>query len=64
MRYSFTCPASGCNFTIEVEARDDEEAVKKIVSEGMKHSMSDHPDMPSMPESEMINMVRAGMKKK
>ena len=64
MLYSFTCPAVDCKFTVEVDAKDDEEAVRKIVSEGLKHAMSDHPDKPSMPESEMMNMVRAGMKKR
>jgi hypothetical protein len=62
MKYSFTCPAP-CKYEIKVDAKDDGEAVDKIMVEGMKHAKKDHPDMPAMSEGEMKSFIRTGMKK-
>ena len=62
MKYSFTCPAP-CNYQIKVDAKSDDEAVDKILAEGMKHAKQAHPNMPSMNEKEAKTMVRTNMKK-
>jgi hypothetical protein len=62
MKYSFTCPAP-CNYEIKIDAMGDDEAVNKIMAEGVKHAKKDHPDMPPMTEGEMKTMIRTGMKK-
>ncbi len=62
MKYSFTCPAP-CNYTISVDARDDDEGLKKIVERGKAHVKDAHPDMPAMTEEQMRAVVRTGMRK-
>jgi predicted small metal-binding protein len=62
MKYSFTCPAP-CNYEIKVDAKNDDEAVGKIMEEGKLHAKKAHPDMPSMTEEQMKSMLRSGMKK-
>jgi predicted small metal-binding protein len=62
MKYAFSCP-SPCNYTINVEAQSDEEAIGKIVAAGKVHAKEAHPDMPPMTEQEMKQMVRTGMRK-
>jgi predicted small metal-binding protein len=62
MKYSFSCPAP-CNYEIKVDAKDDDEAIGKIMAEGIKHAKKDHPDMPPMTEGRMKTKIRTGMKK-
>jgi predicted small metal-binding protein len=62
MKYSFTCPAP-CKYEIKVDAKDEHEAIDKIMAEGIKHAKKDHPDMPAMSEGEMKSMIQTGMKK-
>jgi predicted small metal-binding protein len=62
MKYSFTCPGP-CNYEIKVDAKDDQEAIGKIMTEGVEHAKKDHPDMPPMTEEQMKSMIRTGMKK-
>ena len=62
MKYSFSCPAP-CNYEIKVDAKDDDEAINKIMAEGMKHAKKDHPDMPPMTEGQMKTKIRTCMKK-
>ncbi len=62
MQYSFVCP-SPCEYTINVEAQSDEEAVGKIVEAGKVHAKVAHPDMGPVTDDEMKSMVRAAMKK-
>jgi hypothetical protein len=62
MNYSFACPAP-CKYEIKVDAKDDQEAIDKIMMEGIKHAKKDHPDMPPMSEGEMKSTIRTGMKR-
>lgn len=62
MKYSITCPPP-CNHTIRVDARNDDEAIKKIMEEGKEHVKRSHPDEASMSDAELSKMVRANMKK-
>ena len=62
MKYSFTC-AAPCNYEIKVDAQTDDEAMTKIIAAGKVHIKEAHPDMPPMPEQQMKDMLKAGMKK-
>jgi len=62
MKYSFSCPAT-CNFEIMVDARNDDEAVAKIVAEGAIHGRQFHPHVLSMTEEQLRNAVRSGIMK-
>lgn len=62
MKYSFTCPAP-CNYEVKVDAKNDDEAVEKIVEAGTVHAKQAHADMPPMTKEQMVKMVRTGMKK-
>lgn len=63
MMYSFTCPAPGCGHITTVEANTDDDAVDKFMTAGGEHAKTAHPAMPMMPEEQMRQMVRTGMKK-
>jgi hypothetical protein len=45
MQYSFTCPITGCNKTMTVDAANDDEALNKLVDTAKGHLASDHPDL-------------------
>jgi predicted small metal-binding protein len=62
MKYSFKCPAP-CNYEIKVDAQTDDDAMNKIMAAGQVHVRESHPDMPSMSEQQMKDMLKAGMKK-
>jgi predicted small metal-binding protein len=62
MKYSFKCPAP-CNYEITVDAQTDDEAMNKIMAAGQVHARESHPDMPSMSEQQMKDMLKAGTKK-
>jgi hypothetical protein len=69
MTYTFSCPAP-CSRVIRVEARDDEDAVWKIIKAGAmtcRNRGSDdpcdstHPAMPPLPERQLRDVVRLSM---
>jgi hypothetical protein len=69
MTYTFFCPAP-CSRVIRVEARDDEDAVWKIIKAGAmtrRNRGSDgpcdttHPMMPPLPERQLRDVVRLSM---
>jgi predicted small metal-binding protein len=62
MKYSFKCPAP-CNYEIKVDAQNDNEAMSKLMASGKVHAKEKHPDMPPMPEQQLKDMLKAGMKK-
>ena len=62
MNYSFQCPAP-CNYEVKVDARNDDDAITKLMAAGMVHAKEKHPDMPPMSEQQMKDMFKAGMKK-
>ncbi len=62
MKYSFSCPAT-CNYEIMVDAKNDDEAVAKIVAEGAIHGKQVHANVLPMTEEQLKNMVRSGMMK-
>lgn len=41
-KYSFSCPAT-CSYEIRVDAKNDDEAVAKIIAEGAIHGKRVHP---------------------
>ncbi len=62
MEYSFKCPGT-CNYEVTLEAKNNDEAVRKIIKEGEDHRKQAHPDMPPMTEGQLKIIVRSGMKK-
>jgi len=52
-----------CNYEIKVDAQTDNEAMTKIIAAGKVHIKEAHPDMPPMPEQQMKDMLKVGMKK-
>ena len=62
MKYSFTCPAP-CNYEVKVDARDDDEAISKLMAAGKVHAKTPIPNMPPMSEQQMKDMLKSGMKK-
>jgi predicted small metal-binding protein len=62
MKYSFTCPAP-CNQELKVDAQNDDEAMGKLMAAGKVHVKEAHPNMPPMPEQQMKDMLKKGMKK-
>ena len=69
MTYTFSCPAP-CSRVIRVEARDDEDAVWKIIKAGAmtcRNRGSDspcdttHPIMSPLPERQLTDVVRLSM---
>lgn len=61
-KYSFNCPAGDGHVTV-VEAKTEEEAMKKMLEEGKKHASEVHADQPAMSDEDMMNMVKAGWTK-
>lgn len=61
MSYSFKCPA--CDHTLTTEAANDDEALEKFMAAGDEHMKAVHADAPAMPEDQMREMIRTGMKK-
>ncbi len=45
MEYSFTCPLEECGETMTVEAKNRQEAEKKLSKEAKKHLEDVHPDV-------------------
>jgi hypothetical protein len=62
MNYSFKCPAP-CNQELKVYAQNDDEAMGKLMAAGKVHIKEVHPNMPPMPEQQMKDMLKKGMKK-
>ena len=62
MKYSFSCPAP-CNYEVMVDAKNDDEAVDKIIIEGAVHGRQIHPDALPMTEEQLRTVVRSGMMK-
>ena len=62
MSYSFTCPSS-CNYEVKVEAKDDDQAVEKILMAGEIHRKRAHPELPAISEGQMAGFVRSGMRR-
>ena len=62
MKYSFKCPGT-CSYEVKVEAKNDDEAIAKIIKEGEGHRKQAHPDMPPMTEDQLKSAVRSGMKR-
>jgi len=62
MRYSFSCPAT-CHYEITVDAKNDDEALARIVAEGAVHGRQFHPEVLSMTEEQLKNVVRSGIVK-
>jgi predicted small metal-binding protein len=62
MKYSFKCPAP-CNYEVKVDAKNDDEAVERIIKAGEVHRKQAHPNMPPMTDEQLKTMVRSGMKK-
>ena len=60
MKYSFLCPAT-CNYEISVDAKNADEAVAKIIKGSAVHGKQVHPDILSMTEEQLKNLVRSGM---
>jgi len=46
-----------------VDAQNDDEAMTKLMAAGKVHLKEAHADMPPMPEKEMKDMLKKGMKK-
>lgn len=62
MKYSFKCPGT-CTYEVKVDARNNDEAVGKIIKAGEVHRKQAHPDMPPMAEEQLMKIVRSGMRK-
>ena len=62
MKYSFTCPAP-CNYEVKVDARNDDEAMNKLMAAGKVHASEAHHNRPPISEQQMKDMLKAGMKK-
>lgn len=61
MKYSFSCTMD--NAVLSVEAKNDAEALKKLMVEGRKHVKAAHPDATPMSDAEWEKTLRAGWKK-
>jgi hypothetical protein len=61
MKYLLKC-LGACNYVVSVEAKNDDEAVGKIIKEGGGHRKQAHPDMPLMTEDQLKSIVRSDMK--
>ena len=60
MDYSMTCPAT-CNQVVKVNAKNDEEAISKLIRAGKAHMKESHPKMPPMSDEQMTKMLKVGM---
>ena len=70
MIYSFVCPVP-CNYKIRVDAKNDDDAIKKIIMAGaircrnvrnQCHCEKANHNMPPMKEEQLRNIVRLCMK--
>ena len=70
MTYTFSCPAP-CRRVIRVDARNDEEAVGKVIEAGAMTCRNrgshdpcdtDHPVMSPLPERQLRDLIRFIMK--
>jgi hypothetical protein len=61
MKYTFNCTID--NAVLTVEAKNDAEAMKKMMVAGKKHIKEAHPTAAPMTEAEMEKMFRSGWKK-
>lgn len=61
MKYSFNCPAG--DKVLTVDAKNDDEAMKKLMEAGKMHMKEAHADMPAMSDEKMKKTMRSEMKK-
>jgi hypothetical protein len=61
MKYTFNCTMDKA--VLSVEAKDDAEAVKKLMVVGKKHIKEMHPTAAPMTDAETEKMFRSGWKK-
>jgi hypothetical protein len=62
MKYSFTCPPDGV--VLSTEAKNDAEALKKLVELSKKHAKEFHTGQPAMSDGEsMKKMIKAVWRK-
>ena len=59
MTYKMECPAG--DYTMTVDAPDEDGAVALLVEQARAHGKEDHPEMPDMSDEDMADMVRTDM---
>ena len=57
MTYTFTCSQGHEPMTFTVEAETDEEALQQIMAQAAPHIQEAHPEMASMPEDQVKNLI-------
>ncbi|MBI2594585.1 hypothetical protein HYW39_02705 [Candidatus Curtissbacteria bacterium] len=63
MTYTFTCAQGHEPMTFTVEAENDDEALQKIKEQTQGHVAEKHPELASMPEDQVNNMIMSNWKK-
>ena len=48
---------------MKVDAKNDDEAISKLMVAGKAHMKESHPKMPPMSDEQMKSMLKSGMKK-
>lgn len=61
MKYSFTCPPDGV--VLSTEAKNDEEALTKLVELGKKHLKEFHKGQAPMSDEESRKLIKSVWKK-
>jgi hypothetical protein len=61
MKYSFTCQPDGQ--VLSVEAKNDDEGLKKLLVVNKKHMKEFHKDLPPQTDEEMKKFIRSIWKK-
>ncbi len=61
MKYTFSCTMD--NAVLSVDAKNDAEAVNKLIVEGKKHVQKAHSNATPMSDAEWEKMIRSGWKK-
>ncbi len=61
MKYSFTCQPDGA--VLSTEAKNDQEAMSKLVEISNKHMKEHHKDMPPMTDEETRKFIQSNWKK-
>jgi hypothetical protein len=61
VKYSLKCPL--CSQSTTIDADNDDAAVAAFLEESKKHMKEQHPMVPSMPDEQLQNLIRYGMKK-
>jgi hypothetical protein len=61
MKYTFNCPMD--NVAFSVEAKDDNEAIRKLTVLGKKHTKEAHLSATPMTDAEWAKFIRDGLKK-